>query len=422
MTAQKMEIATPRWSVPMLQHKRFKGEKGGRGSGKSHERAEALVEQLVVGLSNDPNLQAVCVREIQKSLKYSAKKLIEQKISDLGVGGLFEITQTEIRRRGGDGLVIFIGMQDHTADSIKSLEGFDIVWCEEAQSLSHRSIELLTPTFRQDHCELWFTWNPDDANDAVEKLFRDELGVDDIEATKHTVWESEDCVLVHVNIHDNPFAPDVLKKEAEKMRKRDYEAYSHVWLGGYNRKSDAQVFKDKWRVDEFEPQDNWDGPYYGIDFGFSSDPSCFVRCWIGGNTLYIDQDAGKVGLELDNMSTFFQRHDPKILHYTNRADSARPETISYLSRHGLPRIVAVKKWPGSVEDGVEFIKSFDEIVIHTRCADMQEEARLYSYKVDKKSGDILPDIVDAWNHRWDAVRYALQPLIKQQSLIFESLD
>lgn len=419
MTAQRtdefvLDIDTPEWSVPLLDHYRYKGAKGGRSSGKSHERAESLVEALIM----DPNKQAVCVREIQKSLKYSAKKLIESKIKKMGVSHLFEITLTEIRRRGGEGLIIFIGMQDHTADSIKSLEGFDIVWCEEAQNLSKRSIALLTPTFRKDTCELWFTWNPENPDDAVEQLFRDLLDMESIEGVG---GQSAKCVLVHVNYDGNPWCPTVMREEAEHLATRDYEAYSHIWLGMYNTKSDAQIFAGHFRLDEFEPQQHWEGPYYGIDFGFSSDPTCFVRCWIGGRTLYIDQDAGDVGLELDRMSAFFQKHDPKILNHASRADSARPESISYLRRHGIPRIEAVKKWPGSVEDGIAYLKSFDEIVIHTRCKAMAEEARLYSYKVDKRSGDVLTDIVDAFNHRWDAVRYALQPMIKKLNVIFETL-
>ena len=131
-----LEIKTPRWCLPLLPKKRYKGAKGGRGSGKSHFFAELLVEEHII----NPDQQTVCIREIQKSLKFSAKKLIEDKIQSLGVGHLFEITLTEIRRIGHSGIIIFQGMQDHTAESIKSLEGFDRAWVEEAQSLSLRSM------------------------------------------------------------------------------------------------------------------------------------------------------------------------------------------------------------------------------------------------------------------------------------------
>jgi phage terminase large subunit len=95
-----------------------------------------------------------------------------------------------------------------------------------------------------------------------------------------------------------------------------------------------------------------------------------------------------------------------------RADSARPETISYLKRHGLPRVEGVKKWPGSVEDGIAHLRSYEAIVVHPRCKETIQETRLYSYKVDKLSGDVLPEIVDASNHTIDAIRYSLAPLIK----------
>jgi phage terminase large subunit len=137
--------------------------------------------------------------------------------------------------------------------------------------------------------------------------------------------------------------------------------------------------------------------------------------------LYIEHEAGDVGIDLDRTTDFINRKIPGFAKYVARADSARPESISYLKRHGFPRITAVQKWPGSVVDGIEHIKTYDEIVIHSRCTAMQEEARLYSYKIDKRTGDILPDVVDDSNHYWDAVRYALAPLIKQTSVIFEPL-
>lgn len=386
----------------MLKPKRFKGAKGGRGSGKSHVMAEMLVEEHVI----NPDQQTVCIREIQKSLKFSAKKLIEDKIKSLGVGHLFDITLTEIRRIGGEGIIIFQGMQDHTADSIKSLEGFDRAVIEEAQSLSARSFELLIPTIRKDGSEIWCIWNPDQPDDPVEKLFND---------------YADDAICIHVNYTENPWCPVVIKQQAERMREIDYEKYQHVYLGGFNTKNDAQVFKGRWRVDEFEPKPEWGAPLYGIDFGFSTDPTVFVRCWIYGDVLYIDQDAGRTELDLSDTAEYILRHDKNAAHHVIYADSARPESISFLRHNGLPNIQGVKKWAGSVKDGVEFIKSFREIVIHSRCEAMQEEARLYSYKMDKRTGDILPDIEDKDNHRWDAVRYALSKLIKRQEIIFEGL-
>jgi phage terminase large subunit len=151
---------------------------------------------------------------------------------------------------------------------------------------------------------------------------------------------------------------------------------------------------------------------HGIDFGFSQDPTTAIRVYIKDNKLYIYQEAYKVGLELDDTADFIKRHIPEIEKYTIRADSARPESISYLKRHGLPYITSVKKWPGSVEDGIAHMKSYEDIIIHPQCEETIKEFTKYSYKVDQRTGDILPKIEDNHNHIVDSIRYACNPLIK----------
>lgn len=390
----------PRWALPLHRPARYKGAKGGRGSGKSHEFATLAVEAMV----RDPDLRFVCIREVQRSLKFSAKSLIEGKIRALGVSHLFDVLTTEIRRKGGQGVMIFEGMQDHTADSLKSLEGFGRAWVEEAQSLSQRSIDLLLPTIRAEGSEIWFSWNPDQPDDPVDKLL--------------VASPPPDAVVVHVNYTDNPWCPSTLRDEAERMRLLDPDAYDHIWLGGYNVKSEARVFQGKYRIAEFEPLDTWDGPYHGADFGFAQDPTTLVRVWIADRRLYVEREAYRIGLELDQTATHWQEHVPGFYDYVVRADSARPESISYLRRHGVPKIEGVEKWKGSVEDGIAFLRSFDEVVVHPRCAHTAEEMRLYSYKVDRRTGDVLPVIEDRHNHIIDAIRYAIAPLIKPQAGIF----
>lgn len=216
MATVELDIPTPAWAEPLLDPARYKGASGGRASGKSHFFAEAAVEAMVC----DPDLRFVCIREVQKSLKYSAKSLVEHKIKTLGVGHLFDIKASEIRRVGGDGVMIFQGMQDHTAESIKSLEGFKVAWVEEAQSISDRSLRLLRPTIRREGSELWFSWNPDQPDDPVDEFFQNNRGEDGF-------------VHVHATYQDNPFCPDVMRQEARADQRRDSDLYEHVWMGGY---------------------------------------------------------------------------------------------------------------------------------------------------------------------------------------------
>lgn len=388
-----LKIKTPEWAETLLYPKRYKGAKGGRGSGKSHFFAEALIEQLIL----DPNKSAVCIREIQKSLKFSAKRLIEQKIEDLGVSHLFTITQSEIRATKGKGVILFQGMQDHTADSIKSLEGFDIAWVEEAQNLSARSLKLLRPTIRKEESEIWFSWNPERDTDPVDLFFQK---------------MDKNMSLVHVNSEQNPFLPETLRKERESDRIRlSPEDYEHIWNGGYNEKSDALVFKDKYTIDYFEPEKEWTR-LQGLDWGFSQDPTAAVCCFTDDENLYIRYEAGEVGLELDDTASFILEKIPDFNKYSIRADNARPESISHVKRKGLPKMIGEPKL--KIEDGVEFLRNFNSIIIHPDCKETIKEFGLYAYKIDKRSGDILPIIVDKNNHYIDAIRYALYPLIKNK--------
>jgi phage terminase large subunit len=349
----------------------------------------------------DSNLRSVCIREIQKSLKFSAKALIENKIQALGVSHLFEVLTTEIRRKDGHGIIIFQGMQDHTADSIKSLEGFGIAWVEEAQNLSGRSLSLLRPTIRAPGSEIWFTWNPDQPTDAVDQFFRGDEGL------------PKGAIVVEVNYCDNPKLPQESLEEMAIDRARDPDYYHHVWMGGYNVKSELQVLSGKWKIDEFEPMPDWDGPYFGGDWGFAADPTAAIKLWINDRRLYVERESWAIGLELDKIADRWMRDLPGIEQHVVRADSSRPDTINFVRRTGIPKLVGAEKWQGSVEDGIAFLRNFDQIIVHPQCPKTIEECRLYKYKTNA-AGDILPAIVDKFNHCWDSGRYALSPLIKNK--------
>lgn len=389
----EITIDTPEWGLPFLDHKKYKGLKGGRGSGKSHFFGEALIEDAII----NPDAAYVCIREVQKSLQFSSKRLLEDKIHKFGVDHLFHITDKLIRRRGGDGLIIFQGMSDHTADSIKSLEGFKIAWVEEAQNLSARSLKLLRPTLRREDSEFWFSWNPDQPTDPVDAFF---------------TALPPDSVCAHINYDQNPHFPETLKMEMEYDRRVDPDAYAHIWLGDYNNKKHTQVLHGKWCIDEFTPDDGWDGPYFGADWGFSNDPTTLIKSWIHDNRLYVEHEFYKVGLEITETPAAFRTIEGAADHVI-RADNSRPETISHVRRAGL-NIVAAQKGAGSVEDGIAFLRGFEKIIIHPRCVHTATEARLYSHKTDRLTGDIKPDIIDAHNHCWDGIRYSLEPIMKNK--------
>ena len=335
-------------------------------------------------------IDAVCIREVQRTLAQSVKKLIEQKIEALNVGGYFEVQDKRITSRAG-GVIIFEGMQNHTADSIKSLEGFDLAWVEEAQSLSARSLELLRPTIRKPASELWFGWNPSLPTDPVDELLRGSN-------------PPPGAVVVRANYTDNPWFPDVLRQEMEYDRARDPDKFAHVWLGEYQRNSEARVFRN-WRVEEFDVGQDW-VLRQGADFGFSIDPSVLVQCAIIGRTLYVAHEAYQIGCEIDLLPDLF-RTVPDAERWTTIADSSRPETISYLQRHGFRRILPAVKGARSLEEGVEFLKAF-EIVVHPRCRHLIDELTLYSYKLDPLTGRVLPMLEDKHNHGIDALRYACE--------------
>lgn len=388
MLSTTLQIPTARVFAPLLGEARYKGAHGGRGSGKSHFFAGLGVEKCLMS----SGVRIACVREVQKSLKHSVKLLIEDKIRAFGLVEQFEILDTEIRTPGG-GVIIFQGMQNHTADSIKSLEGFDVAWVEEAQSLSQRSLDLLRPTIRKPGSELWFSWNPDLATDPVDVLLRGE-------------HPPADAVVVEANYSDNPWLPDELRADLEDDRRRDPDKFAHVWGGGYQTASESRVFRN-WRIAEFDtPRDAI--LRFGADWGFATDPSVLVRGYVDGRTLYIDQEAWQVGCEIDRLPALFDQVQGSR-QWIIRADSARPETVSYMRRHGFPRITSARKGPGSIEDGIEFLRAFD-IVVHPRCKHVADELARYCYKTDPQTGEILPVLEDKNNHTIDALRYALEEL------------
>jgi phage terminase large subunit len=383
--AEKREAAfqIPEAFAYLLKPKRYKGAYGGRGSAKSWS-----VARLLIGVKAMENtITVLCAREYMTTIKQSVKQLLDDTIEELGLGWFYTSTQTEIKGANGSRF-IFAGLKNDP-DKIKSMEGVNICWVEEANNVSAESLKVLKPTIREEGSEIWFTYNRKRADEPV-----------------HELSKRPDADFRLINHDQNPFFPKVLRTDMEYDRSHDPEMYQHVWEGEPLVHSAAQVFKGKYRVEEFVTPDDA-RLYFGADWGFSVDPSTLVRFWVDKDkrTIYVDYEAYQVGVEIDKLPDLFDtvplsRKGPII------ADSARPETISYMKRQGF-KIRGAKKGPNSVEEGVNFLKSYT-IIIHPRCKRTTAEFGMYSYKVDKLSGDVLPQLEDAHNHIIDPMRYGLE--------------
>ena len=354
--------------------------------------------RMLLQRAADKPLRILCARELQISIRDSVHRLLTDLVSAMGLDDKFEVGQSFLRGKNGSEF-IFKGLR-HNAAEIKSTEGVDIAWIEEASSVSDDSWALLIPTIRAPGSEIWAVFNPDQVTDPVYRRF--------------VIDPPDNAIVRRVNYDDNPWFPPELEAERSYLARVDPDAYAHVWLGECRTHTEAQVLGGKWCVDIFEPGDDWDGPYYGADWGFAQDPSTLVKCWIKERVLYVEHEAWGVEISLDNTPELFDRV-PGARAAIVYADCARPETINHLRERGYAGMTAAKKWSGSVEDGVEFLRSFEKIVIHDRCKHAIEEARLWSYKTDRLTGDVLPALKPGNDHLMcDALRYALGPLIRSR--------
>ena len=355
---------------------------GGRGSGKSHDVAEYCLFRAY-----QAKIKVLCTRELQNSIADSVYSLLKNKITDMKLDFFFTVYKDRIVGNNGSEF-IFKGIHNNVSE-IKSMENISIAWLEESQSLSRESIDVIVPTIRAPGSILIFTFNPYKDNDPIYVEMKN---------------ATEDDLVIKANYSDNPWFPEELRLEMERDKKNDYQKYLWVWEGECLGLSDAQIFRGKYVVENFETPKNADF-HFGADWGFANDPTTIVRSFIVGNDLYIDMCAGKVGCDLEDTPSLFNKVQGSSI-YPIYADSARPETISFMrSKHY--NVIAAEKWNGSVEDGIQYLRSFSCIHIHERCKAVAEEFDLYQYKVDRQTGEVLRIPVDKFNHYIDAIRYSL---------------
>lgn len=374
---------------------RHKAFFGGRGSAKSHSFATALA-----AISSKQTKRIVCARQFQNSIRDSVKELLEKKMQEMGILHQFARYEREIVHKATESRFTFIGL-DRSIDAAKSLEGADICWVEEARTINARSMEILIPTIRAAGSEVWWSWNPEYRDDPVDKFFRGPVPLPEFDVDGRPY-----AITVEVGIEDNPwFYQTALATEMWFMQRGNYQRYLHVWLGGYDDGYESKVFSDIMiaHIDEIP---DYFAPRYGMDFGFGNDPSFVTKTYINEELkqIYIQKEAsGRVPLrQLPAMiDSIVDSRDDLI-----KADSSQPGTIDHLNSEGF-NLVGAKKGPGSVKTGIKWLQGY-KIIIDPDCEEMRDEARLYSWQIDKITKKRLSVPVDSNNHGWDSIRYATE--------------
>ena len=371
---------------------RFKTLEGGRGSAKSYSFADTLLCRAAY-----TSLRILCTRETQRSIRDSVHKLLCDRIRALELEDYFIIQKDSIRSACGSE-IIFKGLR-HNITEIKSTEGIDICWVEEAERISQDSWDVLIPTIRKENSEIWISFNQEDEKSATYNF-----------CIKNP---PPNMIVEHLTFRDNKMFPEVLRQEMEYTRQTDPDKYEHVWEGGLKKYHDAVIFAGKIvELDFVTPQ--CVVHHYGLDWGFSDDPMAGGSLFMLGKSLYIDYELYGRGIEYDEYEEVIDTI-PGIRDGRIRADNSQPASIKHVKTKGFD-ILGAKKWPGSIEDGIMFLRSFEHIYIHPRCKGALDDFKNYRFKQDPLTKEVLPIIIDKSNHTPDWVRYALQPLIsKKQS-------
>jgi phage terminase large subunit len=306
------DLRVPVRAIPL------QGRLGGRGSGKSWSIARALIARAYA-----EKLRILCVREFQSSIADSVMRLLADQIQAHGLLPFFDIQKTSIVCNTTGSEFIFKGLR-HNVQEIKSLEGVDCVWCEESQSVSEESWQVLIPTIRKEGSEFYISFNPYLETDPTFKRF----------ILNESFRQKYGKFIVKTGWEDNPGFPRELDEERRFMLANDPDAYEWVYGGNCLTVSEAIIFRGRTSVEAFDtPEDA--RFFHGCDWGFSQDPTVLVRCFIKDDVLYVDYEAWGVEIELDHLPDFFGKV-PTARDWPIYADNARPETISFMQRHGFP--------------------------------------------------------------------------------------
>jgi phage terminase large subunit len=383
-----VELPTPMLAL-FGRPSRYRVAYGGRAGARSWSMARALIVRAL-----ERQIRVTCLREFLNSISESIHRLLADQIQLLGLSQYFTVQNASIEAVNGSTFT-FGGIATNP-QKLKSSEGIDIAYIEEAEAVSERSWGLLIPTIRRPGSEIWAAFNPRHETDPTYKRFITD--------------PPPNAAVVRTSFADNPWLSNELREELEYQRRVDIDGFNHIWLGECRNVSAAQVFAGEYVVDRITPSKDWT-LVQGCDFGFN-DPSCLIRAYAHDNRLFVTHEAWATSANIDGLPSLFSRV-PDAARYVTRADGSRPDSINYLKSHGFPLMQAAAKGPGSVEEGIAFLKSFEKIIAAPECKHFLDELRLYSYRVDRLTGDPLPELVDKHNHLIDSLRYAVEPLQKR---------
>jgi phage terminase large subunit len=389
--AQVLQV-TPKLAAIFTSRHRYICLKGGRASSKSWG-----VAQMVVIRCMQARERVLSVRETMSSINASNYTLLCDTVRRLQVGDDWNILNDRLICKSTGSEIFFAGVRDH-GDKIRSYEGVTLCWIEEGQQISKRSLETLIPTIRAPGSQIIVTMNPDLATDAVYAAF--------------CAKPRDDVLLIHIDYLDNPFCSEDIKREAEWCRVSNPDDYEHIWRGAIRSHAFACILQGKYEVRDFDTDaiERMPGArvLFGLDFtsGGASPQACIKAVYADGY-VYVCAESYKAGVEADQVKTVIARDMPAdILTSKIYCDAAAPATIAMLKTRRM-RAEASPKWGGSVDDGIRFLRSTRGIVIHGSCKRFAEECRLWSWKVDARSDEILNEPKPGNDHGIDALRYAL---------------
>lgn len=399
-----MNIEIPEILLPIFEPMRYKILWGGRSSGKSITICLFL---LLQGMQR--SCKILCTREYQSSISDSIYSALVGLINVHNLHDYYHITQNSItgkQQHNQHTSFIFKGLA-RDINSIKSMDGIDYCFIEEAQTIKEKDWDILIPTIRKNGSEILMAFNPTDVNGYTYKEF--------------ALKDRHNALKIEINYPDNPFNSQVILDEINQLKELDYAKYEHIYLGVPLDATEDVIFKGRFKIDDLCVEYNTVDfiyksqkvyPLYGIDFGFSSDPTAIIELFMLDNDIiYINREIYEHKLLITDYIATIEKHMPESLKKKFSCDSARPDSIAQLNYFGLNAEPALKN-KGSIEAGIEYLKG-KQIIINPKCKHTIYEFYNYRYKIDKNTSQITTDIIDANNHIIDSVRYGLHKQISQ---------